>query len=42
MEHHQNLIYHKDGAIANLQARLDTAEAKVEELQILCGIPADE
>ena len=41
-EHHQNLIYHKDGAIANLQARLDAAETKVEELKALYGIPAGE
>jgi len=30
-----NDIYHKDGIIANLQARLDTAEARVEELEAL-------
>ena len=34
-EFHGNAIYHKDGIIANLSARLKTAEARVEELEAL-------
>jgi len=36
-EYHDNLIYHKDGAINNLQARLDAAEARIHELEALQG-----
>jgi len=39
-EFHDNLIYHKDGAIKNLQTRLDTAEARVYELEALYGSDA--
>jgi len=40
-EFHDNLIYHKDGAIKNLQTRLDTAEARVHELEALLGSDAN-
>ena len=32
---HQNAVYHKDGIINNLQARLDKAETRIHELEIL-------
>jgi len=35
LRHNDN--YHKDGIIANLQTRLDTAEARVDELEALHG-----
>jgi len=35
---HKNAVYHKDGIIANLSARLETAEARVEELEAIQNI----
>jgi len=34
-QYHDNLIYHKDGIIKNLESRLANAEARVEELEAL-------
>ena len=36
-EFHNNTVYHKDSIIDNLQARLDAAEARLEELEAMYG-----